>query len=125
MNNKLIAALLALLALLLPLGHANAQAKAAPITMVINQSPWFDGFKPPETWDELMANAVKLNDPPRVYGFVHFDDRAFTMVDFSNFMFSFGGDVFADPKGGDFRVAFNSPRNLKALEYYIELGKKG
>lgn len=83
------------------------------------------GLKPPETWDDLLANAVKLNDPPRVYGFVHFDDRAFTMVDYSNFMFSFGGDIFADPKAGDFRVAFNSPKNLKALEFYIESGKKG
>ena len=83
------------------------------------------GLKPPETWDELMANAVKLNSPPAVYGFVHFDDRAFTMVDFSNYMFSFGADLFADPKAGDFRVTFNSPKNLKALEYYIELGKKG
>jgi multiple sugar transport system substrate-binding protein len=83
------------------------------------------GLKVAETWDELLSNVVKLKDPPRLYGFVHFDDRAFTMVDFSNFMFSFGGGVFADPRAGDFRVVFNSPQNLKAIQFFIDLGKQG
>jgi multiple sugar transport system substrate-binding protein len=79
----------------------------------------------PETWDDLLANAEALNDPPRRYGMVHWDDRTFVTADFSNYMFSYGGGVFANPQGGNYSVVFNSPSNLRALEFYIALGRKG
>jgi multiple sugar transport system substrate-binding protein len=83
------------------------------------------GLKVPQTWDEVLANAAKLNDGSRIYGFVHRDDRESALADFSNYLFSFGGDVFADASSGDFTVTLNSPAALRALELYLKLGKGG
>ena len=83
------------------------------------------GLKVPETWDDALANAKKLNGPPGVYGFVHRDDRDSALADFANYMFSFGGDIFADASAGDYAVVFNSPANRRALEFYLALGKAG
>jgi multiple sugar transport system substrate-binding protein len=79
----------------------------------------------PRTWEELRANVVALNDPPRVYGMVHRDDRTSTTADFANYLFGFGGGFFADPLGGDLTVTINSPTAKRALEYYHELGVAG
>src|SRR5438445_12223128 len=54
---------LALGAPLLP-RHADAQAasKIAPITMVINQSPWFDGFRQlVEQYQRETGNRIELD----------------------------------------------------------------
>jgi multiple sugar transport system substrate-binding protein len=83
------------------------------------------GLKVPETWDQVLANAQKLNDGSRVYGFVHRDDRDSALADFSNYLFSFGGDVFVNASTGDFTVALNSPAALRALQFYLKLGKAG
>jgi multiple sugar transport system substrate-binding protein len=83
------------------------------------------GLKVPETWDQALANASKLNDGSRVYGFVHRDDRDSALADFSNYLFSFGGDIFADAPAGDFTVVVNSPAARQALEFYLALGKAG
>ena len=83
------------------------------------------GLKPPQTWEELLANTTKLNSPPGVYGFVHRDDRDSALADFANYMFSFGGDIFANASAGDFTVVFNSPANRRALDFYLQLGKAG
>jgi multiple sugar transport system substrate-binding protein len=82
-------------------------------------------LKPPQTWDELLANATKLNAPPNVYGHVHRDARDSALADFVNYMFSFGGDIFANASAGDYTVVFNSPANRRALEFYLKLGKAG
>jgi multiple sugar transport system substrate-binding protein len=79
----------------------------------------------PQTWDEVLANAQKLNDGSRVYGFVHRDDRDSALADFSNYLFSFGGDIFKDANAGDFTVTLNSPAALRALDFYLKLGKAG
>jgi multiple sugar transport system substrate-binding protein len=79
----------------------------------------------PRTWDELRANAIALNDPPRVYGMVHRDDRTSTTADFANYLFSFGGAFFADPAGGDLTVTINSPVAKRALDFYLDLGRVG
>ena len=83
------------------------------------------GLKPPRTWDELLANVTRLNAPPDVYGIVHRNDRDGALADFANYMFSFGGDIFANAPAGDFTVVFNSPVNRRALEFYLTLGKAG
>jgi len=83
------------------------------------------GLKVPETWDQALANATKLNDGSRVYGFVHRDDRDSALADFANYLFSFGGDIFANSSAGDFTVVFNSPAARAALEFYLKLGKSG
>ena len=44
---------------------ARAQAKAAPIMIVINQSPWFDGFKKAvEIYEKESGNKVELDVNP-------------------------------------------------------------
>ena len=83
------------------------------------------GLKVPQTWAEVLANAGKLNDGSRVYGFVHRDDRESALADFSNYLFSFGGDIFADASAGDFTVVLNSAAARRALEFYLRLGKAG
>lgn len=83
------------------------------------------GLKAPATWNDVMANTAKLNAPPGVYGFVHRDDRDSALADFANYMFSFGGDIFANASVGDYGVVFNSPANKRALEFYLALGKAG
>ena len=60
-----------------------------------------------------------------MYGFVHRDDRDSALADFANYMFSFGGDIFANASVGDYSVVFNSPANKRALEFYLALGKAG
>ncbi len=82
------------------------------------------GLKLPETWDDLLANARKLHNPPRIYGMVQRGDRTAITFNFGPYMFSHGGSVFANPKAGDYTVVLNSPANKKALDFYVELGKK-
>lgn len=83
------------------------------------------GLKVPETWDQLLENVNKLTDKPNLYGYVHWDDRDSTVYEFVNYMFSFGGDIYAKPSAGDFTMVFNSPANLKALQFYLKLGEAG
>src|SRR6185436_20551864 len=66
-------------------------------------------LKVPETWDQVLENAAKLNDGSKVYGFVHRDDRESALADFVNYLFSFGGDLFANAPAGDYTVVLNSP----------------
>jgi multiple sugar transport system substrate-binding protein len=82
-------------------------------------------LKVPETWDQVLENATRLNDGSRVYGFVHRDDRDSALADFANYLFSFGGDIFANAAAGDFTVVFNSPQARRALDFYLKLGKAG
>lgn len=83
------------------------------------------GLKVPDTWDEAMANTAKLSAPPNAYGFVHRDDRDSALADFANYMFSFGGDIFANASAGDYSIVLNSPANKRALDFYLALGKAG
>ena len=82
-------------------------------------------LKVPETWDQVLDNASKLNDGSRVYGFVRRDDRESALADFVNYLFSFGGDIFANAPAGDYTVVVNSPAARAALEFYLKLGKAG
>ncbi len=81
------------------------------------------GLKVPDTWDQLMANAKALHDPPRRYGIVHYDDRNFVASNFVAYNFSFGGSIFRSPEAGDFTVTVNGPNTLRAFEFYRELGR--
>ena len=81
------------------------------------------GLKAPDTWDELMANAKALHDPPRRYGIVHYDDRNFVASNFVAYNFSFGGGIFRSPETADFTVTINGPNTLRAFEFYRELGR--
>lgn len=84
------------------------------------------GLDLPGTWDDLYANAEALNDPPKIYGISQRGQRGAFDVTFDVFpyIWSHGGDIFADQKAGDFTVTFNSPETLAGMETYIRFARE-
>lgn len=82
-----------------------------------------NGLTAPKTWDELYKNAKALNDPPKMYGISQRGQRGAFDVTFDvlPYIYSHGGGIFADQKGGDFTVTINSPEALAAMETYMKL----
>jgi multiple sugar transport system substrate-binding protein len=78
------------------------------------------GIKPPATWDEMKAAAVKLNNPPTMHGFVvPLADNSPADIYLFLFIRSNGGMIF-DKDGS---VKINSQATREALEYLIDLYK--
>lgn len=75
----------------------------------------------PTTWEEYLAAAQALNDPPNVYGALVGGKRDEALWDFMHYLYAMGGEV-VDPK--TFEVKFNSPTSVKALEYWVDLRNK-
>ena len=84
------------------------------------------GLKVPQTWDELVANASKLHNPPAVYGMVQRGARSASDIsyDWMPYLHGHNGGIFRDEKAGDFTVTINSPEARKALDIYVELARK-
>ncbi|WP_181408231.1 ABC transporter substrate-binding protein [Pararhizobium mangrovi] len=84
------------------------------------------GLKVPQTWDELLANAKALNDPPQRYGIVQRGARGTFDVTFDvlPYLWSYGGGLFKDQKGGDFTVTVNSGQSEAAMKMYLKLAKE-
>jgi multiple sugar transport system substrate-binding protein len=84
------------------------------------------GLKIPTTFDELLANAKKLHNPPSIYGIVQRGSREVTSVtyDFLPYLYGYGGSIFKDEKNGDFTVTINAPQAKKAFDFYIQLAKE-
>ena len=84
------------------------------------------GLKVPQTWDELVANAAKLHNPPAVYGMVQRGARSASDIsyDWMPYLHGHNGGIFRDEKAGDFTVTINSPEARKALDIYVELARK-
>ena len=84
------------------------------------------GLKVPETWDQLLANAQKLHNPPNVYGMVFRGARSASDIsyDWMPYLHSHNGAIFKDERAGDFTVTINSPEAKKALDTYVEMAKK-
>ncbi|WP_084506513.1 extracellular solute-binding protein [Geminicoccus roseus] len=84
------------------------------------------GLQVPETWDQLLANAKALNEPPQMYGIVQRGARgAFDVTfDMLPYITSHGGGIFRDQKNGDFTVIINSPETLAGLETYLKIAKE-
>lgn len=84
------------------------------------------GLKIPTTWDELLANAKVLNDPPKMIGMVQRAARGTISVtwDYWPYLNSYGGSLFRDESNGDFFVTLNSPEALKALDMYLKIAKE-
>ncbi|MGE4248990.1 MAG: sugar ABC transporter substrate-binding protein [Parvibaculaceae bacterium] len=76
--------------------------------------------KPPETMDDLLAYAKKLNNPDaKTYGFVMSAKQPRIVYDWAAFLWTYGGDFFDKA----YKPIFNSEAGVKSLEAYIELGK--
>jgi multiple sugar transport system substrate-binding protein len=84
-----------------------------------------NGLPVPTTWDQLYENAKVLNDPPQMYGISQRGQRGTFDVTFDvlAYIWSHGGDIFADQKGGDFTVTINSPETLAGMETYLKLAR--
>lgn len=84
------------------------------------------GLKVPKTFDELLANAKKLHNPPSIYGIVQRGSRELTSVtyDFFPYLSGHGGSIFKDEKAGDFTVTINAPEAKKAFDFYLQLAKE-
>lgn len=84
------------------------------------------GLKVPETWDELLANAKKLHNPPKMYGIVQRGARGPHSVayDFYPYLYGFGGSIYQDQSSNDFTVTLNSEKGREALDYYLKLARE-
>jgi multiple sugar transport system substrate-binding protein len=84
------------------------------------------GLKVPETWDDLLANAKALNNPPSMYGIVQRGARGTFDVTYDAlpYVWSYGGGLFKDQKGGDYTITVNSPETKAGMEMYLKLAKE-
>jgi multiple sugar transport system substrate-binding protein len=98
------------------------------ITMLFYRKDLYEkkGLKVAKTWDELMANAKALNDPPKMVGMMQRAARATISIswDFWPYMNSFGGSLFRDEANGDFFVTLNSPETRDALKTYLKFANE-
>lgn len=80
-----------------------------------------DPDRPPETWSDLLATARRIHHPAGgTYGYGRNSGERYVLFKkFMPFAWSLGGDVLA-PDGRT--VVINSPANLRALKFYLELG---
>jgi len=75
--------------------------------------------RPPQTWKEFVAIALKLNNPPERYGaFTHAGRQGdYITQDFFPIMWSFGGELW-DSDAGKVEGLLNSESNINALNFY-------
>jgi len=81
-----------------------------------------DPEKAPETYEELVANAMKAQNPPEISGyFFPLISGESTVERWLSTLFSAGGKIV----NADFsKAAFNSPEGVKALQFYIDAVNK-
>ena len=74
---------------------------------------------PPATWDDVLRMARERSDPTkRQYGWVTRGVKGNPVVNsYFVLLHAFGGQMFE----GDWKVAFNSPAAIEALEFYLRL----
>jgi multiple sugar transport system substrate-binding protein len=83
------------------------------------------GLAPPKTWKDVLAACTKLNDPPKLYGFVARGEKGNGIrYDWQSVMLAEGASVVKDPAGGDYTVTINSPQAKAALDLYNDLLKR-
>jgi multiple sugar transport system substrate-binding protein len=79
------------------------------------------GLKPPETMEDMVANAARLTDPPKHYGFVANGQKGPAVAqDWMQYNAEMGGSIL----GADGKPALNSDANVKSLAVYKALFDK-
>ena len=73
------------------------------------------GLAVPATMDELYETAVTLNNPGQMAGICLRGRKIFTVMPFSGFLWSYGGQHFDDIARPQ-KATFDSPAGLAALE---------
>jgi len=74
---------------------------------------------PPETWEDILRVARQKSNPAkRQYGWVTRGVKGNPIMNsFFVLLHDFGGDIF----GEDWKIVFNSPQAVEALEFYLSL----
>lgn len=83
-----------------------------------------DSTRPPETWEQLLQAATaieKLGGGVRGYG-VQAGERYVLFKKFMPFAWGNGGQILSDDLT---QSVFDSPRNVRALEFYLQLRRAG
>jgi multiple sugar transport system substrate-binding protein len=79
--------------------------------------------KVPRTMEEMRAEALRVNDPPQVYGYVMPGKKFVELTDFAYYVYAAGGDFFEKKADGSFgKSTVNSPECVKALTFMNNLG---
>ncbi len=78
------------------------------------------GIAIPQTWDEYLAAAKALNNPPEIYGAVIGAKADEALWDFMHYLYSFGGDILDK----DFKPIINNEKGVAALTFYTDLLRK-
>ncbi|MFQ5812471.1 MAG: ABC transporter substrate-binding protein [Anaerolineae bacterium] len=79
------------------------------------------GLDVPQTWDQYLEAATKLNNPPEIYGAVIGASRSEAGWDFMHYFYGFGGEVVDTQT---WEAKFNNEVGVKALEFYGDLLNK-
>jgi multiple sugar transport system substrate-binding protein len=84
------------------------------------------GLKVAESFQDLLANAKALHNPPQIYGIMQRGARGPNTVswDFYPYLYGMGGAVFKDQAAGDYTVILNNEVGKAALDYYLRLAKE-
>ena len=77
-----------------------------------------DPEKPPMTWDELLADAEKLNNPPNQYGISIMGNGEWATCIMDSFIYSNGGSVLTSDGN---TAAINQAESVAALAYLKKL----
>ncbi len=81
--------------------------------------------KVPKTMEELRTEAIRVNNPPKVYGLIMPGQKFTELTDFAYYLYAAGGDFFEmKPDGTYGKSAVNSPEGVKALEFMVQLATK-
>jgi multiple sugar transport system substrate-binding protein len=75
------------------------------------------GLEVPQTWDEFLAAALALNNPPERYGTVIGARTDEAVWDFQHYLFGFGGAILDE----NYNVVVNDDTGVAALEFYAGL----
>jgi ABC-type glycerol-3-phosphate transport system substrate-binding protein len=79
------------------------------------------GLEVPGTWDQFLEAAIKLNNPPEIYGAVIGARRDEAGWDFMHYFYGFGGQVVDSQT---WEVKFSNEVGVKALQFYGDLLNK-
>jgi len=78
------------------------------------------GIDVPQTWDEFLAAAKVLNNPPEIYGAVFGCKPDEAIWDFQHYAFAFGSGIVDE----NYNVIINNEQGVKALTFYSNMLNK-
>ena len=80
------------------------------------------GLKVPKTFDDVIANCKKLQNPPKAYGYIVRGEKGDSIsYDMNAFLLAYGARDVANPAHGDFTVTINSPQAKQALDKFLDV----